>query len=52
MADKKPKYHFEGKRKNAQGKEIYVLIEIRTNKQTEVDKETFVNKEAVGEIER
>ena len=25
MADKKPKYHFEGKRKNPKGKDVYVL---------------------------
>lgn len=52
MANKKPKYHFEGKRKDANGKDVYVLVEIKTKKQIEVDQETFVNKEAVGEIER
>lgn len=52
MADKKPKFHFEGKKKNPKGKEVYVLIELATKKQIEVDQETFVNKEAAGEIER
>ena len=52
MTDKKPKFHFEGKRKNPKGKDVYVLIELATKKQIEVDQETFVNKEAAGEIER
>lgn len=52
MADKKPKYHFEGKRKNPKGKDVYVLLDLTTKKQIEVDQETFVNKEAAGEIER
>lgn len=52
MTDKKPKYHFEGKKKNPKGKDVYVLLDLATKKQIEVDQETFVNKEAAGEIER
>lgn len=52
MADKKPKYHFEGKRKDAKGKEVFVLIELATKKQIEVDQGSFEKKEAAGEVER
>lgn len=52
MADKKPKFHLEGKRKDAKGKDVYVLIEIATKKQIEVDAGAFAKKEEAGEIER
>lgn len=52
MTDKKPKFHFEGKRKDAKGKEVYVLIELATKKQIEVDAGTYAKKEEAGEIEK
>ena len=52
MSDKKPKFHFEGKRKDAKGRAVYVLIELATKKQIEVDEGTFTKKEAAGKIER
>lgn len=52
MTDKKTKFHFEGKRKNPKGKEVYVLIELATRKQIEVDAGTYAKKEEAGEIEK
>lgn len=52
MADKKVKFHFEGKRKDAKGREVYVLVELKTRKQIEVDAGTYAKKEEAGEIEK
>ncbi len=52
MADKKPKYHFEGKRKNARGKEVYVVMELKTNKMLELDEKAFNKKDKAGEVEK
>lgn len=52
MTDKKPKYHFEGKRKNLKGKEVYVVIELKTNKILELDKGAFDKKAKAGEVEK
>ena len=52
MTDKKPKFHFEGKRKNPKGKDVYVLLDLATKKEIEVDAGTFAKKDEAGEIER
>lgn len=43
------KYHFEGKRKNETGEDVYVVIDLKTNKVLEWDKATFKKNEALVE---
>lgn len=52
MATKKAKYHFEGKRQDQKGRDVYVLIDLKTSKEITVDQKTFEKKEAAGEVER
>jgi len=41
MANETKKYHFEGKRKDAKGKGVYVVLELKTGKILEWDEATY-----------
>lgn len=50
MADKTKKYHFEGKKKDAKGKDAYVVIESKTKKVLEWNENTYKKNES--EVEK
>lgn len=50
MADKKPKYHFEGKKKDAKGSDVYVVIELKTGKVLEWNETIY--KKYESEVEK
>lgn len=50
MADKTKKYHFEGKKKDAKGKDVYIVIELKTGKVLEWNEDTFKKNES--EVEK
>lgn len=46
MADKSKKYHFEGKRKDAKGNPVWVVVELKTGKVLEWDETTYKKHES------
>lgn len=41
MKNPKPKYHFEGKRKNGKGKEVWCISDLKTKELLEWDEKTY-----------
>ena len=46
MASDTKKYHFEGKKKDTKGKDVYVVVELKTGKVLEWGEATFKKNES------